>query len=74
MPEVDGIEAIEGLVDLERPLRIRFITGGTIPPVLAAGMIAKARDLVVGPSVFKPLSKSDLVSLLHAEKEALSTL
>ncbi len=71
MPEMDGIEAIEGLVDVDRQLRLRFITGGADAPLLAARMIAEARSLSVGRNIFKPLRKGDLISLLEMEERAL---
>lgn len=71
MPEMDGIEAIEGLVDVDRPLRLRFITGGADAPLLAAKMIAKARSLSVGRNIYKPLRKNDLVVLLEKEEREL---
>ena len=67
MPEMDGIEAIEGLAQIERVLRIRFMTGGADTSILAAKLIAKARSLVVGRNMFKPVSKSTLVSVLTQE-------
>jgi len=67
MPEMDGIEAIEGLAQIERVLRVRFMTGGSDTSILAAKLIAKARSLVVGRSLFKPVSKSTLVSVLAQE-------
>lgn len=74
MPEMDGIEAIEGLAELDRPLRLRFITGGTDAAILAAKMIAQARNLTVGRNVYKPIGKQDLTTLLHEEAEALEAL
>lgn len=51
MPEMDEIEAIEGLAELDRPLRLRFITGGTDFAMIAAKMIAQAQSLIVGRKV-----------------------
>jgi CheY-like chemotaxis protein len=74
MPEMDGIEAIEGMVDLDRPLRLRFVTGGSDAPIVAAKMIAMARDISVGRNVFKPLPKATLLSILEEESGALAEL
>jgi CheY-like chemotaxis protein len=74
MPEMDGIEAIEQLVGLDRPLRIRFMTGGAAAPMLAAKMIAKARELNVGSSIYKPISKDNLTEILRQEATELSSL
>ncbi len=72
MPEMDGIEAIEGLVDVDRQLRFLFITGGADAPLLAAKMIAEARNLSVGRNIFKPLGKNDLIALLEQEARELA--
>ncbi|TLP55474.1 hypothetical protein FEE96_22385 [Parasedimentitalea maritima] len=50
MPEMDGIETIEGIVNQDRKLRLRFMTGGSEPSMIAARMIAEASDLMVGRS------------------------
>ncbi|WP_139792916.1 response regulator [Pseudophaeobacter leonis] len=71
MPEMDGIEAIEGLVDVDRQLRLRFIAGGADAPFLAAKMIAEARNLSVERNIFKPLGKNDLIALLEQEAREL---
>lgn len=71
MPEMDGIEAIEKIVDVDRPLRIRFITGGQKSSIIAAKMIASARRLAVGPSLYKPISMEAFRELLSEESEAL---
>ncbi|MDV7144504.1 response regulator [Tropicimonas sp. TH_r6] len=74
MPEMDGIEAIEWIVDVDRPLRLRFVTGGSDAPIVAAKMIASARDLAVGYNVFKPLRKEELQALLKEEAEKLAAM
>jgi len=74
MPEMDGIEAIEGLVDQDRLLRLRFMTGGGEPSMIAAKMIAEARDLKVGRNIYKPFSKDSLTMLLRDEAEILAAL
>ncbi len=72
MPEMDGIEAIEGLKTIDRKMRLRFVTGGSEATLLAAKMIAEARNLSVGRNLFKPLRKNDLISLLEMEERELS--
>ncbi|MCT4556521.1 MAG: response regulator [Pelagimonas sp.] len=72
MPEMDGIEVIEKLIDVDRFLRIRFITGGETPPILAASMIANARNLSVGRNLYKPIPKADFVDVLREEEKNLS--
>lgn len=74
MPEMDGIEAIESIVKIDRPLRVRFITGGQDSSIIAARMIASARDLEVGRSVYKPITLSAFRELLSEEAEALGKL
>ncbi|NIZ61980.1 hypothetical protein DL239_13445 [Sedimentitalea sp. CY04] len=74
MPEMDGIEAIEGIVDQDRPLRVRFMTGGGEPSLIAAKMIAKARNLMVGRNIYKPISKDSLTMLLRDEAAVLAAL
>jgi CheY-like chemotaxis protein len=67
MPEMDGIEVIERLQFIERPLRVRFITGASDTSLIAARMIATARSLEVGRSLYKPVSLADFKSVLVAE-------
>jgi CheY-like chemotaxis protein len=74
MPEMDGIESIEKMVDIDRPLRVRFITGGQNASIVAARMIASARDLTVGRSIYKPISMKEFKQLLAEEVEALERL
>lgn len=74
MPEMDGIEAIESIVGIDRPLRVRFITGGSDSSIIAAKMIASARDLAVGGSIYKPISMEAFKALLSEELEALNKL
>ena len=74
MPLLDGIEVIEGIVEQDRPLRMYFMTGGADPPMIAAKMIAKARDLPVGKNIYKPLPKDVFVSILRQEAIELVSL
>lgn len=72
MPELDGIEAIEEIVDLDRRLLVRFMTGGAEASIIAAKMIASARDLTVGRNIFKPVSKAQLETILAEAADFLS--
>lgn len=74
MPKMDGIETIDRLAILECPVRIRFMTGGQESSLLAARMIAEARDLQVGRNINKPLSKEKLTELFRDEAIKLSEL
>ncbi len=74
MPEMNGIEVIDDIVDINRPLRIRFITGGSDVTLLAAKMIASARSLSVGRSIFKPVTLDAFRKLLAEEEIELASL
>ena len=74
MPEMDGIEAIEGLVALGRPLRLRFITGGSDTSIRAAKVIAEANRLAVGANIYKPLPLEALKDLLRSEAKQLDEI
>ena len=74
MPEVDGIEVISGLVSIDRPLRIRYITGGAGTTIRAAKLIAEANHLAVGDNLYKPLPMEALKDLLRCEAKALDAL
>lgn len=74
MPQRDGIDVINGIVETNRPLRLRFMTGGEISSILAARMIASARGLSVGRNVHKPISLQDLRKVLSEEEKELETL
>jgi len=56
MAEKDGIEVIEDLKLIDRKFRLRFMTGGKDTHAVAARMIATARDLDVGTTLYKPFS------------------
>jgi CheY-like chemotaxis protein len=71
MPEKDGIEVIEGLSEIERPLRFRFMTGGADAPMLAAKLMARARNLSVGRNLYKPIPMDTLKGVLNEEWEEL---
>jgi CheY-like chemotaxis protein len=71
MPEKDGIEVIEGLSEIDRPLRFRFMTGGADAPMLAAKLMARARNLSVGRNLYKPIPMETLKRVLTEEWEEL---
>ena len=56
MKERDGIATIEELRHIPNDLKLRFMTGGPDVNALAAKMIAKARNLKVGNTLYKPFS------------------
>lgn len=74
MPDMDGIEAIDDILDVPRPMRIRFMTGGDDAPIVAAKMIAAARDLSVGRNVYKPISREQFIAILEEEAELLDQI
>ncbi|PYG31640.1 response regulator [Pelagimonas varians] len=74
MPEMNGIEVIDDMSEIDRPLRVRFVTGGSDATLLAAKMIASARSLSVGRSVFKPVTLDAFRKLLKEEHAELAAL
>lgn len=56
MPEMDGIETTTKLAQLDRALRVRFVTGGPSHNAEAAELIGGARGLSLGPTIYKPVS------------------
>lgn len=71
MPVKDGIEVIEDIVLVRRPMRIRFMTGGADAHILAAKLIATARDLPVGRNIYKPLPRESFLAMLEEESALL---
>ncbi|GAA6189557.1 response regulator [Litorivita sp. NS0012-18] len=71
MPDVDGIEAIEGLADIDLPLRVRFMTGAMETALIAAKLIAEARSITVGRSIYKPVPLDTFRKILREEANAL---
>ena len=69
MDQRDGIEAIEDLRGLDRDIRLRFMTGGTATHALAANMIARARDLNVSETLYKPFSLDVFRSALSIDSD-----
>ena len=72
MDVMDGFETIELLKDASQDMRIRFMTGGPSTNAVAAQMIAQARDLEVGNSLFKPFSLKDFQKIVLEESESLT--
>jgi DNA-binding NtrC family response regulator len=72
MEDVDGIEAIDGLLEHNSKMRVRFMTGGADTHAIAASMIAKSRGLNVGRSLFKPFALGTFVDILRSEQSLLS--
>jgi CheY-like chemotaxis protein len=71
MPEMDGLDVLHALLDLPRPMRLRFMTGASYTEALAANMTANARGLSVGRILYKPLSRARLREALEADFLAL---
>ena len=74
MPDVDGIEAIDGVADVDRRLRVRFMTGAVETALIAAKLIAEARSIKVGRSIYKPVSLDNFRKILRDEANALQLL
>ncbi|UYV39086.1 response regulator [Rhodobacteraceae bacterium D3-12] len=74
MPVMDGIAAIEEIILVKRPMRLRFMSGGADAPMLAAKMIAQARDLPVGNSIYKPVEREKYVAMLGEEAILLDAM
>lgn len=71
MPEQDGLAVLHDLFDLDRPLRMRFMTGSSFAEALAAFMTADVRGLNVGRTLSKPVSRETLRGALEADFTAL---
>ncbi len=67
MPVLDGIEVIDQLAQIDRELRVRFITGGPYSSALAARMMAEARDIAAGQFLTKPIHLEELRTILTME-------
>jgi CheY-like chemotaxis protein len=76
MPRLNGIEAIERVAAAPRPdrMRIRFMTGGSDVNAAAARMIAEARNLDVGETLYKPLPMPRFTEVLESEARRLCGL
>ncbi len=74
MPDLDGIEVIDELESVDRPLRMRFMTGGPDSSALAARMIASARSFDVGRHLMKPFELAVLQTILADEAAHLRAL
>lgn len=71
MPEMDGIEAIKKLVELDREIRVRFVTGGAVCNAVAAERIGAGHGLKFGPTILKPISLGDLRAELQHELDLM---
>lgn len=71
MPSLNGIETIEKLIEVERPMRLRLITGVFEVDVLAAQMTASARGLNIGRTIYKPVSVKEFRPILQEDQRAL---
>ena len=71
MQEKDGIEVLKELAALTKRIRVRFITGGAIPHVIAAELIARSNGLDLGPTLYKPFSLARLVEVIKEDGELL---
>lgn len=73
MPRLNGIEAIGRIAAAPGPhrLRIRFMTGGSDVNAVAARMIAEARGLDVGDTLYKPLPMARFKEALEDEARRL---
>lgn len=71
MPEKDGLEVLHALFDLDRPLRVRFMTGSSFAEAIAAFMTADIRGLNVGRTLHKPVSREKLRQVLEEDFAAL---
>ncbi|WP_412553958.1 response regulator [Shimia sp. MIT1388] len=67
MPEMDGIEAIKSLAEMDRDIRVRFVTGGAACNVVAAERISAGRGLRLGPTILKPIALRELRNELQRE-------
>ncbi|MDO6585744.1 response regulator [Salipiger sp. 1_MG-2023] len=74
MPVMDGIEAIDQISEIDRQLRIRFMTGGNSASLIAAKLIASARGLQVGRNIFKPIGREKYLQILEEEASLLGEL
>ena len=61
-------EILECLGQVEQPLRLRFVTGINGAHVVAASLMARARDFSVGTSLLKPFNPESLQRMLMRER------
>ncbi|WP_172328976.1 hypothetical protein [Mangrovicoccus sp. HB161399] len=66
--------ALAAIAALDRPMRLRFATGVNGAHVVAASLMARARDLSVGPSLMKPFSPEAINLMLDREREELGRI
>ncbi len=68
--QCDG--ALSAIAALDRPMRLRFATAVNGAHVVTASLMARARDLSVGPSLMKPFSPEAINLMLDREREELA--
>ena len=71
MPNLDGVQVAQALPEIQRNLRVRFITGGDQSFALAAHMISKINDMKAGRYLVKPISVSKLREVLAFERDEI---
>ncbi|WP_138468631.1 hypothetical protein [Poseidonocella sp. HB161398] len=71
-PECEG--ALAAIAALRRPMRLRFATALNGAHVLTASLMARARDLSVGPSLMKPFSPEAINLMLDRERAELERI
>ena len=71
IPNIDGIDVAQELRFINRPLLVRFMTGGPPVDAFAAQMIGEAHKVVGGRFLYKPISIDRLREALSFDKDAL---
>ncbi|WP_424927184.1 response regulator [Amaricoccus tamworthensis] len=74
MPELDGIEVIDRIHHQDRPLRVRFMSGGVEAQIRAANLIATAKNMNVGANIKKPITTEKLQAILDEEERVVDGL
>lgn len=67
MPEMDGIEVVEKLIEDERQMNILIVSGNSPVYASTAAMLGNRRNLRVVGALSKPIPLSDLRSWLAVE-------
>ncbi|WP_108258962.1 response regulator [Mangrovicoccus ximenensis] len=71
---MDCSGALSAIAAFDRPMRLRFATGVNGAHVVTASLMARARDLSVGPSLMKPFSPEAINLMLDREREELGRI
>lgn len=71
MPETDGIQVVQKLRDLDQPIMVRLMTGGLPVNALAAQLIGEPHGLIIGRTLYKPISIDELRASLAADNETI---